>query len=286
LRIKKEIHDSFQYSIARARALLALQEGINLLLELQESEDIFAAIIKRFDGTVPFFDIVKENIIEPMKQKMVEVTKDFQEDRGYKTKVEESASKLDVKGIEKAFKPLIEIIQSVSMVYEDPLYHEAIVSSVTAFETYLKDTIVYLVSNSKRVEARFTKTLNKKLSYEKIKYYGYEWDRLMGYIVADNIEFYKLNEVERAYREALGKKKSGRFKILSNDSQQKKLQNFIRLRHLIVHNGGFVDHKFRKETNCQYKVGDPYPLTKKYVESMIGTMIKVVDKIEEEIKKA
>ena len=58
-----------------------------------------------------------------------------------------------------------------------------------------------------------------------------------------------------------------------------------KIRHLIVHNAGLVDQKFKKETRCRYKIDTVYPLTKKYVEDMIGSMFKVINKIEKEIKR-
>ena len=43
-------------------------------------------------------------------------------------------------------------MKSLGMVYEDPLYYEAVVTSVTAFETYVRDTLIELISKNKLIE--------------------------------------------------------------------------------------------------------------------------------------
>ena len=217
---------------------------------------------------------VKETILE-------EIGDDLQKNADkFKIYVESLNTPEGRRGLRKAFGPIVNLFKSSEIIYERPLYYEAVVSVVTAFETYIRDTIIDLVSNNRIVEKRFSSTLMKKLNYEKIKDYNYEWDKIMGYIVSEEMKFFECNDIERNYREALGKNKNS-FSLFKNENQKKRIQNFLSLRHIIVHNGGIIDHKFKKETKSKYNLGEPYPVSKKYIINIIGSMKNIVEYIEE-----
>lgn len=285
----KNIHyNFFQYTITRSKALIYLQDGIDILLESEG--DFFSYLSDKYPKTAPFFNSFKEfsmsildNFKESAESSINRIELNEKELKKFEKRIKNAVTQLKPEELERIFKPLINILESVQMIYDSPLYYDAIVTSVTAFETYLRDTLVDLISNNRKVENRFSQELQKDLNYEKIRYYDYDMENIMGYIVAEKISFYDLNEVDNGYRKIFGKTK-GRFSIFESQNQKKRLRKFIKIRHLIVHNAGLVDQKFKKETRCRHPIDTVYPLTKKYVEDMIGSMLKVVNKIEKEIK--
>lgn len=283
LRRGKEIYNAFQYSIERARALLDLQDGIDMLLK--SNGDLISFAKKRSPEASTILDAIEMywkligKLIEENLEKFVGAHE--KQSQKLMKALEGFSSKKIQKSIEKAFKPLIVSLEATSMIHRDPLYFEAVVTSVTAFETYLRDTLVNLISLNYDVEERFFKEL-KELSYEKVKDYWYDWDYILGFVAVENISFYNLDQVNNAFRKAFGKKKDSLL-IFKSKYQKKNLQNYLRLRHIIVHNQGKVDHKFIKETNSKYFIDEYYKIKEKYVKDMIGSMCKVVEKIEEEI---
>ena len=97
-----------------------------------------------------------------------------------------------------------------------------------------------------------------------------------------NISFFQLDQVEKAYERIFGN--AAKFKLFTSKKQKKYLQNYLHLRHIIVHNQGTVDHHFVEATGSRIPVGEGYPLTKKYVMDRIGTIGKVVETIEAAIR--
>ncbi len=255
--------------------------------------DVMAYFQKKAPEIAPLFEIHKR-ILDRSKKPPKKVKKIFldefgeeiqKEADGYQAYVESINTKEGRKGLKKAFAPMAYLFRSSEIISKKPLYYEAVVSAVTAFETYLKDTIINLITDNRKVEQRFFLELNDKLSYEKIKKYDYDYDKLMGYIVIENFDFFKLDKINSLYRKALSGQKDS-FSIFQNENRRKRIEKFFKIRHLIVHNSGIVDHKYRKETNSKLKDGDSIQLTRKYILDIIGSMKKIVDNIENEIENA
>jgi hypothetical protein len=285
LKHNEKIYDSFQYSIARAKALLALQDGIDIMLELNVDEgDIFQQLMGKIPVVSELTNIIGlPEIMNDVVNKMVEGFESLDESDVEK-RIDDYFATHSKEELEMEFSPLKEMIESLDMIYQKPLYHEAVTSAVNAFETYMRDTMIDLISKNEVIEKRFYPLLDNLVSYKKLKKYDYDPKRVLGHLVADTINFYNLNEVDKNYQKALGKTKTN-FTILGNEERKRVLQNFIYVRHLVVHNSGLVDAKFVKETGYKYKIGMSYPVRRRYVENTIDTIIKIIETIEMEIKK-
>jgi len=278
--------EAFRHSIVRAWALLALQDSLEELAAWTEEEggSFFGMLGKRSPlGLKEIFNIIDET----MKSVLPEVEKRMEEElQKKKDEINKHSKKIkDISedDLTEAFRPLIEFICAMREVLVDPLYYDAVVSAVTAFETYLKDTLVLLISHNKQIEGRFYKELQEGITYDKIKTYDYDWDSILGYVVADNIRFHDLDNVDETFKKAFNKTQK-RWSIFRNKKAKQKIQQFIEVRHLIVHNAGFVDHHFKKKTGCELDIYEPYPLEREEIEAIMLEMLKTAEKIEKTIK--
>ena len=238
---------------------------------------------------IPFFsqifdtmEEVFQEFADEFKEKIKNTTDESKDTEN--TESNEKTMQINEDEVLNYFKPLVEFSISLKLVSERPLYHEAVVSSVTAFETYLKRTLVESVSRFPEIEKRFTPELKKEVSYEKISNMDYERDKALGYIVASTVNFYDMNKINEIFKRAFGIRNK-EWSLFSSKKAKKDMQKFMEIRHLIVHNGGFVDSKFKKKINCKENINEEYPLEREYIEEMMDEMLYVTSKIEKEIKR-
>jgi len=283
IKYDKSIYESFNHTMGRAQAMLKVQSGMNKFKELISGEK---SITEAFNDAFP-------SLAEPIEafndisQSVGEEVKENIDENKYKKKIErvrDSFEEVDQKQLEKEGKPLVDFFQSLDTLCKEPLYKEAVVTSVTGFETYLKDRLIDLVIKNRSIERKFSPQLKEGLNYEKVKKFNRDWEKLLGYVVLEGVgSFFDVNNIDKIYRRVFGKKKDDNFSFFSGDRQRKMLRNYIELRHIIVHNSGIVDHKFYDVTNGRYKLDEPFLIKSRYVKTMIGSMKKVIDKIESEI---
>ncbi|MFZ3383041.1 MAG: hypothetical protein WA144_03860 [Candidatus Methanoperedens sp.] len=258
LRTDRIHYETFEYNIGKAKALITIQDALDKLVEGKFN---FSQIFEKVGKDI--FQETEENI-----QINEELTKRMAE-----------RIKINQKEIKESIKSLERIFVSLQTVYERPLYQEAVVIIVSSFETYLKDTIVTLVAKNKSIEDKFYNELKDSLNYNKLRESGYDWEFLLGHLVVENFNFYDAQQIDKLYTRIL-KNDS----IFRNKSVKKRIQNFIKLRHLIVHKSGIVDNKFKNDTQTKVPLNVPYPVEKKYVLDMISSISKVVEYIEKNIR--
>jgi hypothetical protein len=258
LRTDKIHYETFQYNIGKAKALITIQDTLDKLVE---GEFNFSQ----------FFEKAGKDIFQETEEK-IQINEDLR-------KRLEERIKNNQKEIKELIKSLEKIFESLQTVYERPLYQEAVVIVVSSFETYLKDTIVSLVTKNRSVEDKFFKELKDSLNYNKLRESGYDWENLLGHLVVENFNFYDAQQIDKLYTRIL-KIDS----IFRNKSVKKRIQNFIKLRHLIVHKSGIVDNKFKNDTQTKVPLNVPYQVEKKYVLDMISSISKVVENIEKNIR--
>lgn len=258
LRTDKIHYETFQYNIGKAKALITIQDTLDKLVE---GEFNFSQ----------FFEKAGKDIFQETEEK-IQINEEL-------TKRLEERIKNNQKEIKELIKSLEKIFESLQTVYERPLYQEAVVIVVSSFETYLKDTIVSLVTKNRSVEDKFFNELKDSLNYNKLRESGYDWENLLGHLVVENFNFYDAQQIDKLYTRIL-KIDS----IFRNKSVKKRIQNFIKLRHLIVHKSGIVDNKFKNDTQTKVPLNVPYPVEKKYVLDMISSISKVVENIEKNIR--
>ncbi len=269
-----------------------LEEWMDFLGGFDESEelkrfDLFRNSLLRTAGLVVIEDSLPQLTgfeDNPIYQEYLSILDRFFEEKEREFNESPDDNSNDREGFFKIFKVFFNIGMSLGALSEKSLYYEAVVSSVIGFETFLKSSIVYLVAEFREIEERFTPELDKGLSYNKIKEFDYERDKVLGYVVADTISFFDLDAVNKAFRNAFGTGTEKGWSIFSSKDAKQELQRFIRIRHLVVHRGGVVDSRFKKDTNCSEEIGEEYKIEGEYIEKMMKEMFHVASKIDEQIK--
>ncbi len=242
LRTDRIHYETFEYNIGKAKALITIQDTLDKLVEGKFN---FSQI----------FEKVGKDIFQETEEK-IQINEEL-------TKRMEERIKINQKEIKESIKSLEKIFESFQTVYERPLYQEAVVIIVSSFETYLKDTVVTLVAKNKAVEDKFFKELKDSLNYNKLRDSGYDWENLLGQLVVENFNFYDTQQIDKLYTRIL-KIDS----VFRKKSVKKRIQNFIKLRHLIVHKSGIVDNKFKNDTQTKVPLNVAYPTISKIVEDI------------------
>ena len=273
-------YDLFRLYLLRAAALVTLQDFLSEIIK-DEEEDAgpdFVDIAEN-SGIPEVEDISRElkDSFEPISKKIEAKKKSLEKSMEEPDKREKI--KKFINSLLKLLEPLLNLIVSLDMVSKKPLYPEAVVSSVTTFETFLKDSMISLVSDYLEVEKRFTPELKEWVTYEKLKEFDYDREKAIGLIVADKINFYDMEEVDEYFRRAFGKKDKKNWSIFPSKKSRQKIQNYIHLRHLIVHKGGVVDSKFKRNTQCKDDIGEAYVIESDYIEDILKEMFRVGAKI-------
>ncbi len=244
------IYGTFNRSIARVKALIDLQDGITIYLD--NNYDYSKYILHQLaesDSFYRFYRSMKEilnEMFEEYKENHPEKISEFREQTKY---IDTSENR---KLLRNSFTPLIKTFEASEMVYEKPLYYEAVISSVTAFETYIKDTM------------------------ESIKLHRRGLKKILE--IPRNISNFE--KVNNFFRIAFEVQRSEGFSIFSSDRQEERLRKFLLIRNLIVHKSGLIDDDFYAKTRCKFKKGDLYPLKRKFLLDRIGAMKNIVSRIE------
>ncbi len=234
----------FQRNIARARALLEIQNVLDLIL-LHE-ENIISALesASKDDGAMR----------DPERKLQFELESVLGSIRG--------------------------IFTSAAMEQEMPLYYHTVVSTVTAFESYLKNTLIEMMIDKRRYRKKINRYFRQRVDFSRIKDYNINKYTIQRILNIRTFTFFKMKKIDLAFRQVL--ERDDRFTIFNSPRQSKRLRNFIELRHLIVHKGGVVDAIYRRKTSCKIRAGEQYPVMKKYIQDSIGSLVKVVNNIERE----
>lgn len=200
--------------------------------------------------------IEPERIIKPLKITNPEVLKLY-EDWKNPRKSYDSFKKVS-SGVIKTGKPPI---QEISYVYykcsmlakilrdleesltKKVLLEQAIVTSCTAYECYLKEQIPWLLKYNEDSARRFLGALNKpikeagKYNFDLMgnvdKIYKGEFENKLMPVFPDVLTFY--NDVFK-------------IKLFKNKKEKKYVEKIFQMRHCIIHNGGKPDSKWRQKT--------------------------------------
>ncbi|RLJ02557.1 MAG: hypothetical protein DRP08_04500 [Candidatus Aenigmatarchaeota archaeon] len=259
-------YENYQHGIKRAKALVIVQRTIDKFLNGEiDVEGYLSELMGAVGFGGNFFGEIGETVQEQFEEKIKPKEDDV------------IAFKPDVKKIEELLTPIIEGFEALETISSSPLYYEAVVVAVTSFEVYLRDTLIELVSENNDIEDKFHEILQNKVDYRKLKdHRGVKPELAYGRIVAKNYDFFNVEDINKAYQRILGKNA----KIIS---KKKEIQDFMELRHIIIHNRGIMDQKYLKATKKKHKEGEPFPISMTYVEKGVANLNRVVRSIEKGI---
>lgn len=144
------------------------------------------------------------------------------------------------KMLEKVTESNAEIVLVLYYVYTE----QALVTAVSASEVYFKDRLAYAIQNEKRLLKRY---LDKEITVKRILDTDLNLSEDIGILIVENLNL-QIEEVQKEYKRVFC------FEPFTKD-ELKRLKEILKIRNVIVHKSGIVDHLFVSETELDYQVG-------------------------------
>lgn len=272
VRASKLPFKNFEYNIQRARALAHLDGYL---------EDILNNEGKRTIGA--FLNIPKELMRSFEIDKLM---RDFEKniEEHFKAEVQRKGKRHFEKiGTDLAarLKPEIEriseIFEDLGLIMDQTLLEQALVVAVSAFEVYLKEIVVSIVTLNKRIRERFHQEIDTELSLAKLQEYKEDARRTQGEIVADRIRL-NTNSINRVFKRLIENEK-----IFGDLKTERKVQKIFENRHIIIHRAGTVDPKYKKITKYKGAIDKQITISRGYVLRSLNLLIEIVNRIEASI---
>lgn len=263
---------NFEFNIQRAEALARLDGYL---------EDILHSEGKRTIGA--FLTLPKELM---QSFEMDKLMKDFGKklEEHFKTEMKKKGKQHfeDIsKDIAKRLKPQVEkiaeIFQDLGLLMDQTLLEQALVVAVSAFEVYLREIAVSVISLNKSVRERFRQEINAELSLERLQDYKEDARRTQGEIVADRVRL-ETRSIKNFLRRLAGNQN-----VFGDTKTESKIRGIFEKRHIIIHRAGSVDPKYKKVTKYRGAIGRQVLISRRYVLNSIAILRELVNKVEASI---
>ena len=293
--LKRELdtYKVFSQAMMRNQAFLQIQNGIDLLIDfINDSYSLYKPEI---------LEKVPEPVIgTPIHDKLVECSDIFDLMKNVSEsdipilfntlksnpEVQKHDDKFNLDLVEPVpYSMIVPYVNDVVQLVRDyPLYQDILVSSVSAFEIYCRDTIHDLIASNSNIAKKFEGKVRKNLNIkEKLELHP-STRRLLAHEATQRLSFFNAATVENIFQRCFAKPNMEKYKIHHSKNRKQDLHYYLRLRNLIVHNAGYVDQKFQEETDCKFEIGEIHPVTVENVNELIGLILGIVGRVEEEIK--
>jgi hypothetical protein len=269
VRASKLPYDNFEYNMRRALALARLDGYLEDISsnEGKRTIGVFLDLQREFEQMLGIDDLMKEieKTIEAHFKKELEL-------KG-KEQIEESGKRI-FKRLKPWIEKISEMFQDLGLVMDQTLLEQALVMAVSAFEVYLRELAVSIVTLNPGVRKRFTPEIESELSLARLEDYKDDVKRTKGEIVADLVKL-EPRRVKSVLRRLIGTED-----VFDGRQTEQKVRRILECRKIIVHRAGLIDPKFKKATKYKGAIDRQIEISRRYVLESIGVLQKVVDRVE------
>jgi len=185
-----------------------------------------------------------------------------------------------VKLLRKEARKLEGLFEDMGLLINEVLLEQAVVTAVTAFEVYFRDTAIYIISNSREVHERFYQEL-KEIKYDALRDLNFDLKRTLGTQAVRDFDFYSPDSIRSLYRRMFPE-----MELMAEGNTRRELADFIELRHIIVHNASIVDEKFKRNTRYRGQIGSHVNLKRKQILNSVMLIQVTIRNIHDEIESA
>lgn len=261
--------EDFEYNLRRAQALARLDGYL---------EDILYHEGKRTIGAL--FDIQKELMQSiGMDKFMKDVEKAME--KHFKAEIEvrgqehfERLAKDIVSRLKPRIKKISVLFEDLGLVMDQTLREQALVVAVSAFEVYLKEIAVSIVTLNPSIRRKFNREIEIELSRARLEDYKEDAKRTQGEIVAD------LVRLDTRRIKSLLKRLIGIENVFCNRQTEEKVRRIFEHRHIVIHRAGLIDPKFKKTTKYKGAIDRQIEISRRYVLESISVLQKIADRVE------
>jgi hypothetical protein len=265
---------NFEYNIRRAQALARLDGYLEDILykEGKGTVGVFVNITKEFTQFLGI-DAVMKKVEETMKAQL----KLEYEQKG--KEYYEKIGKDMVKRLKPRIKKIAEMFQDLELVMDQTLTEQALIVAVSAFEVYLREIIVSIVTLNPSVRKKFHQEIKDAISLSKLEGFKEDAKRTQGEIVADQVRL-DTGRIKSLLRRLVGLEN-----IFGDHETELKVRKVFECRHIVIHRAGLVDPKFKKATSFKGAIDTQVKISRRYVLESIGLLKRLVDRIEKSVHK-
>jgi hypothetical protein len=293
LKREKDTHTIFTQAMTRNLAFLRIQTGLEYLTEYIDYsyDDHKSIILKQIPEslrTAPIYTKVKDcgsayGLIDCLDKKdiphIVENIGNLPFGDTIQNVIPEELIDVDVVTM---YLPMIK--EGVQLIRDNPLYGDILVMQVTAFEVYLRDTLHDLIVNNEVIAKRF---VSRVKNFKNIGEY-LDLNRSTSLLIAADVtqrkSFYNMTNIEGLFQTCFYKPGEEVFRIHPKNRKIESVNDYLKLRHILVHNGGLVDQRYIKDVSkCKYALGERYEVQPDEVMELDGLTRRMVRRIEEAI---
>jgi hypothetical protein len=269
VRASKLPYDNFEYNMRRALALARLD---GYLKDISSNEGkrtigVFLDLQKEMTKTLGFDDLMRkiEETMEAHFKREIELKgKEYLEKVG-----KEMANRL-----KPGMKRIVTMFEDLGLVIDQTLLEQALVMAVSAFEVYLRELAVSIVTLNPSIRKRFTPEIESELSLARLEDYKDDVKRTKGEIVAD------LFKLEPRRVKSVLKRLTGMEDVFDGHQTERKVRRILECRHIVIHRAGLIDPKFKKVTKYKGAIDRQIEISRRYVLESISVLQKVVDSVE------
>jgi len=275
VRASKLPFDNFEYNLRRAQALARLDGYLEDMLYHEGKRTIGALldIPNELMQSIGIDDFTKD----------VEKAMEARFKAQYELKGKEYFERV-AKDIVRRLKPRIKkisvIFEDLGLVMDQTLREQSLVVAVSAFEVYLREIAVSVITLNPSIRKRFHEEIKSAISLSKLEEYREDAKRTQGEIVAD------LVKLDTRRIKSLLKRLVGVENVFGDSKTERKVRRIFECRHIVIHRAGLVDPKFKKATKYRGGIDRQIEISRRYVLESIGVLEELANRIEMHVRSA
>jgi len=274
VRASKLPFENFEYNIRRAQALARLDGYLEDILhkEGKHTIGVLLDMPKELMHSIGMDKFIKD------LEKAMEVH--FKAEYELKGKEHfERIAKDMVKRLKPRIKKIQEIFEDLGLVMDQTLREQALVVAVSAFEVYLREVAVSIISLNTGIRRKFNREIEIELSRAKLEDYKEDAKRTQGEIVAD------LVKLDTRKIKSLLKRLIGIENVFADRQTEEKVRRILEHRHIVIHRAGLIDPKFKKITKYKGGIDSQITVSRRYVLKSIDVLEELAKRVETAIRR-
>ncbi len=210
------------------------------------------------------YDFMRD-ILEPMMKDIEgELTDKYKPIMTESFKIpDEKTAKIAIDRIQKLAEPILLIVT----LQGQTLLEQSVVLGVTAYETYIGDTVESLLRLNPTLFDKFSPELRAQLGWDDLRKHGKDWREASTAIILDAHRAFDLAKVKELFRRL-----ADIDNVFGDAEKEESIVKFLAHRHLIVHRAGRIDRRFKEITGSRQALNSKVELTTSYVTEGIETL--------------
>jgi hypothetical protein len=276
LRAGKLPFRNFDYNIRRAEAFARLDGYLEDLMQ-NEGERTIKPLFKIPNDLMQALGM--ERVLDKVLRRAgMEIKKEFDEEVKQKGKEHyEKVVKDYVEHLKPDLRKIAKMFEDLDLLMDQTLLEQALVVGVTAFEVYLQELTASVIMLNSNIRKRFHNEIDKAIKLAKLEEYKLDAKRTQGEIVADLIRLDTRN-IKSVLHRLLDLDN-----VFNDKKTEAKVCKIFETRHIIIHQAGFIDPKYKKITKSESSIDKQIALTRRYVLSSLKTIRQIVERIENHV---